>query len=73
MAERGGAAAALWVKYRRLTAGRLIFRDLKYDRQRRLLAQGTVTNAVGPYGFRPEALAHARRRVLDAPGGANTP
>lgn len=56
-------AGAGWVKYRLLTAKRLINRYLGTASQARLLEQGSTTNAVGPYEFSPETLERVRARL----------
>ena len=56
-------APSLWVKYRQLTAGRLICRDLGPALLQKTLEDGAVGKAVGPYEFSPDVIARVRARL----------
>jgi hypothetical protein len=59
-------ARTAWITYHRLEAWRLIGRDLDRLNLRRMLAAGPAPNAVGPYQFRPAALASVQERFRGA-------
>jgi len=57
------AAEAEWLRYRQLSAGRLIARDLYASLIDRRLHQGAVDGMRDPYELAPEALARVRERL----------
>ena len=61
--------ARLWVNYRNMTTSRLLLRDLNMALMNKLLAEGTVTNAIEPYEVSPAALATVRAHLAVLPGG----
>lgn len=66
MAE-GVEAESLGVRYRQLTAGRLITRDLGFARLQRMLAAGPAPQARPPYEWSETALARIRARLEETP------
>lgn len=64
-------APGRWIKYRLLAGNRLLYRDLGAGLLNRYLAQGVVTNAIGPYEFSPEVIAKVRERVRGGAGKGN--
>lgn len=60
----GKEARSLWIKYRSLTQGRLVGQEQMAGLLERLLRDGPVTNAVGPYEYRPAVLEQARQTYL---------
>jgi raffinose/stachyose/melibiose transport system substrate-binding protein len=63
LAEVGTNAVSLWMKYRAMTTGRLINRNLVTALLQTHLDEGVVTNAVGPYEFSPDVVARVRARL----------
>ena len=63
LAEAGTNAVSMWMKYRGMTLGRLINRNLGAALLQMRLEEGVVTNAVGPYEFSPELVARVRARL----------
>ena len=59
MLAAGDAAQPDWIRYRIFTAGRLVSPDIRHAIQQQLVVQGP-SDAVGPYEYRPEALARVR-------------
>jgi len=57
------ADEAEWLRYRQLSAGRLIGRDLYAALLDRRLYAGASPEAQDPYEMRPEALAKVRERL----------
>lgn len=57
-------SASRWIKYRQMTSNRVIQRDLFATYLQNRLNAGVASNAVGPYGFRPEVLERVRAQVL---------
>ena len=69
MATPEAERAARLVKYRQLTASRLIERDLDAALLQRRLNEGQATNAVAPYEFSPEVIGRVRARLSAAGKG----
>lgn len=65
MTETGARATSLWIKYRQLTAKRLITRDLGAALLQQKLDAGGGTNVVAPYAFSPEVIARVRVRLAE--------
>lgn len=63
LAAAGTEAESLWIKYRQLTAKRLMYQVLDPALLQKKLEEGPVTNAVGPYEFSPEVVARVRARL----------
>ena len=63
LAAPPAAAENLWVKYRQLTASRLLFRDLGNARLQRTLDAGPAPDAPAPYDFPPDVIARVRAKL----------
>ena len=56
-------SAGLWSRYRQLETDRLLVRNLWPSLLAKIVSDGPVTNAVGPYEISPAALANVRRQL----------
>jgi hypothetical protein len=63
---RGQAAQQQWIKYRALTASRLILPEVSHARQVQMVKGQTDLGSVGPYEYSPEVLKRIQARL----GGA---
>lgn len=59
----GVEALSEWIKYRQLTAGQLLVRNLDAGVLQKRLQDGVVTNATGPYEFNPELIGRVRNHL----------
>ncbi len=59
----GADAASWWIKYRALTATRLVTPEVVHARQDRMVEAGPDTGAVGPYEYSPEVLKRIRAHL----------
>jgi raffinose/stachyose/melibiose transport system substrate-binding protein len=55
--KTGQESEGAWVKYRALTASRLVFPEIAHAREAKLVTRGPEPGAVGPYIHTPRALA----------------
>jgi raffinose/stachyose/melibiose transport system substrate-binding protein len=67
LGSSGAEAVSRWIKYRAMTAGRLLNRNLGAALLQKRLEAGVATNAVGPYEFSPDVIARVRARILSEP------
>lgn len=63
MLTTGAEAAGWWIKYRALTATRLVTPEVTHARQDRMVEAGPDTGAVGPYEYSPAVLKRIRVRL----------
>jgi raffinose/stachyose/melibiose transport system substrate-binding protein len=63
MLQPPAAARSSWIKYRNLTIGRMIFRELGQRAQERLVSGDHRLPEAGPYEYSAEVLARVRCRV----------
>jgi hypothetical protein len=63
MQSKGAEATSWWIKYRALTASRLVTPEVTHARQDRLVEAGPDTGAVGPYEYSPAVLKKIKARL----------
>ena len=63
MQTDGPESTSWWIKYRALTASRLVLPEIIHARQDRMVEAGPDTGAVGPYEYSPAVLKRIRARL----------
>ena len=52
-----------WIRYRLLTADRLVTKEIEHERQMRMVLDGLPDGSVAPYAYSPHVLARVKERL----------